>query len=89
MHYKIGNENDGYHLWCIPNWDNRQHWQMFQLYMLCTILILPSLIMTIAYSSISREILLMTKQQMANNISGASGSSEQKSKTETEPVRNH
>ena len=36
---------------------------MFQLYWLIIILILPSIIMTVAYSCISREILQMTKKE--------------------------
>ena len=50
---------------------------MFQLYMLIIIMIIPTIIMTIAYSCISREILQMTKkenqfdrcQEVSNHIS--------------------
>ena len=36
------------------------HWQGFQLYMLAIVLVLPSLIMTIAYSAISRKLLSLS-----------------------------
>ena len=50
---------------------------MFQLYMLTIIMIIPTIIMTIAYSCISKEILQMTKkknqfdrcQEVSNHIS--------------------
>ena len=54
---EIGNKVDGFYFWCIPNWEDREHWQMFQLYMLIIILVLPTIIMTAAYTGISREIL--------------------------------
>ena len=36
---------------------SRGYWQMFQVYMLIIILILPTIIMTFAYSSISIEVI--------------------------------
>ena len=63
IHWKIGNKVDGFYFWCIPNWDDRVHWQMFQLYMLIIIMILPTIIMTVSYSGISREILKLSQSQ--------------------------
>ena len=63
IHWKIGNNVDGFYFWCIPNWDDRVHWQMFQLYMLIIIMILPTIIMTVSYSGISREILNLSQSE--------------------------
>ena len=63
IHWEIGNKVDGFYFWCIPNWDDRVHWQMFQLYMLIIIMILPTIIMTVSYSGISREILNLSQSE--------------------------
>ena len=30
VHYQIGNKTDGFHFWCIPNWEERGMWKIFQ-----------------------------------------------------------
>ena len=42
-------------------------WRLFQLYMLIIVLILPSIIMTTAYSSISRKLLSLTDTEQSLN----------------------
>ena len=75
IHLQIGNKVDGFYFWCIPNWEDevkyrfsliccnktpQDDWKLFQLYMLIIVLILPSIIMTAAYSSISRKLLSLS-----------------------------
>ena len=43
------------------------HWQGFQLYMLVIVLVLPTLIMTIAYSAISRKLLSLSSSSACLN----------------------
>ena len=44
-------------------------WRLFQLYMLIIVLILPSIIMTAAYTSISRKLLSLTDTEQSLNRS--------------------
>ena len=82
IHLQIGNKVDGFYFWCIPNWEDevkycfysffyiknpQGNWRLFQLYMLIIVLILPSIIMTAAYSSISRKLLSLTDREQSLN----------------------
>ena len=61
IHRQIGNKVDGFFYWCIPNVDQRIFWQIFQVYMLIIIMVLPTVVMTFAYTSISREVLKLSR----------------------------
>ena len=45
----------------------QDHWQVFQLYMLTIVLIVPTIIMTIAYSAISRKLLNLSSSKETLN----------------------
>ena len=86
VHYQIGNKKDGFHFWCIPNWEERGMWKIFQvfnqifslqlsvlerkclcrninlvkksfqLYMMAIVVVMPTIMMTFAYTAISRAV---------------------------------
>ena len=94
VHYQIGNKTDGFHFWCIPNWEERGMWKIFQveieqisrfdfwaniticllskfldhclgmnwntlqLYMMAIVVVMPTIMMTFAYTAISRAVSL-------------------------------
>merc|ERR1719234_291254 len=60
VHYQIGNKTDGFHFWCIPNWEERGMWKIFQLYMLAIVVVMPTIMMTFAYTAISRAVMNIT-----------------------------
>ena len=62
---RVGNSVDGYHMWCVPDWDWDQglYWQLFQVYMMLVVLVLPSLVMMFAYSAISNEVFSLVKRR--------------------------
>lgn len=42
--------------WCVRNLDNVPLWRMYELYMLLIILVVPTTIMSVTYSTIAFEI---------------------------------
>ena len=67
--FEVGNKVDGFHFWCIPNWEETFYWQVFQLYMLTVVLVLPSMVMMFAYSSISSQVLgVVNRRQTLTNM---------------------
>jgi len=60
VHYQIGNKKDGFHFWCIPNWEERGMWKIFQLYMMAIVVVMPTIMMTFAYTAISRAVMNIT-----------------------------
>lgn len=46
--------------WCVRDWDNPLSWQIYELYMLLLVLVLPLTIMAGAYGAIGREIWRVT-----------------------------
>ena len=84
IHLPIGNKVDGFFFWCIPNYQDQVKkilsltaaaartqdlWRIFQLYMMIIVLIIPSIIMTAAYFSISRKLLSLTSTEQRLNRS--------------------
>ena len=63
MQFQVGNKVDGFFFWCIPNWEETFYWQVFQLYMLVIVLVLPSMVMMFAYSTISVEVLKVVRRR--------------------------
>ncbi|KAL8598577.1 hypothetical protein ACOMHN_051365 [Nucella lapillus] len=58
IHKEVGHYRRAY--WCTKNWDNRTHAQMYELYMLWVMLLLPLAVMTFAYVSICKELWVMS-----------------------------
>lgn len=54
-HLKVGDPEHTAH-WCVRDWDNKLYWQLYELYMLITILIIPLIIMTYSYSKICKRL---------------------------------
>ena len=46
--------------WCVRDWNNPLGWQIYELYMLILVLVLPTIIMAGAYGAIGREIWKVT-----------------------------
>ena len=51
--------------WCVRDWLSPLGWQIYELYMLILVLILPTVIMAVAYCAIGREIWRVTAQRSA------------------------
>lgn len=46
--------------WCVRDWDSPLSWQIYELYMLLLVLVLPLTIMAWAYAAIGKEIWRVT-----------------------------
>jgi len=51
--------------WCVRDWDSPLSWQIYELYMLVLVLVLPLTIMAGAYARIAREIWRVTFMRSA------------------------
>lgn len=46
--------------WCVRDWERPLAWQIYELYMLVLILVIPLIVMAGAYGTIGREIYRVT-----------------------------
>lgn len=46
--------------WCVRDWESPVFWQIYELYMLVLVLVIPLTIMAFAYGAIVREIWRVT-----------------------------
>ena len=46
--------------WCVRDWDSPISWQIYELYMLVLVLVLPLFIMAGTYGAIGREVWRVT-----------------------------
>lgn len=51
--------------WCVRDWDSPLSWQIYELYMLVLVLVIPLTIMAGAYARIAREIWRVTFMRSA------------------------
>lgn len=58
IHLPVGERVPAY--WCVRDWDNPLNWQVYELYMLTLVLIVPLSVMAAAYGAIAREIWRVT-----------------------------
>lgn len=58
IHLPVGERVPAY--WCVRDWERPLSWQIYELYMLFLILIIPLAIMAGAYCTIAREIWRVT-----------------------------
>ncbi|KAK7495069.1 hypothetical protein BaRGS_00013709, partial [Batillaria attramentaria] len=84
IHKEVGERRPAY--WCVKNWEHRLYAQLYEVYMLCIVLLLPLLVMSFAYASICRELWVMTSRRSAMATRGnrqTSGSDYQGSFSDT------
>lgn len=46
--------------WCVRDWENPIHWQIYEIYMLVLVLVIPLSIMAYTYGAMGREIWRVT-----------------------------
>ncbi|XP_071118661.1 QRFP-like peptide receptor [Haliotis cracherodii] len=63
IHKEVGVYRKGY--WCVKDWDQTLYSRLYELFMLCIMLVFPVAIMTFAYVSICLELWIMTTRRSA------------------------
>ena len=58
IHKEVGHRRLAY--WCVKNWEDTVHSQLYEVYMLWVMLILPLGVMSFAYISICKELWVMS-----------------------------
>ena len=58
IHKEVGHRRPAY--WCVKNWGDAVSSQLYEVYMLWVMLILPLAVMSFAYVSICKELWIMT-----------------------------
>ncbi|XP_063237275.1 QRFP-like peptide receptor isoform X2 [Bacillus rossius redtenbacheri] len=61
VHMEVGLRVKGY--WCVKYWDNLPLWRFHEVYMLLLILVVPTTVMAVAYTSICWEIWRVMQQR--------------------------
>ena len=58
IHLPVGERVPAF--WCVRDWDSPLLWQLYELYMLVLVLVVPLTVMAGAYAAIAREIWRVT-----------------------------
>ncbi|XP_045027343.1 pyroglutamylated RF-amide peptide receptor isoform X2 [Daphnia magna] len=67
VHLPVGVRKPAF--WCVRDWDSPISWQIYELYMLVLVLVLPLSIMAVTYGAIGREVWRVTylRSSMTND----------------------